>query len=159
MSRKCKIIDAGEGASSERQCPEKTALIDWKLCAICQQDTEEKLDNPSIAKYRGSDKECGYKLFAENILEFHQIDALPEDIDIVKWDSGDSIEATLRTNQAVWHKSCRNRFDKQKLQHVQKKKSKENLEYETSPVKTRQRSVGSMARTCNCFFCEEDDKI
>jgi hypothetical protein len=151
------LIDPGEGTSSRAQCPQAPAVTNWQLCVICQQDTAENLVDPGKGMYRGSGKGCGYKLLAENILEFHKINCLSEDINIVRLDSGEGIEVTLKSNKAVWHKSCRNRFDNQKLQCAQKRKAKEEIEFQASPVKTRQSGVGSMARTSSCFFCDADD--
>ena len=107
--------------------------------------------------YKGSNKGCGYKVLADNILEFRKINCLPESINIVRLDSGEGIEVTLKSNKAVWHKRCMNKFDKQKLQRAQKRKAKEDTEYISSPVKTRRSDVGSMERTSSCFFCDDDN--
>lgn len=152
----CKLIDLGEGPSSQGQSLHESNVTNWKLCVICQRDTTEKLVHPDNARYRGL-KECGYKLFADNILEFNKINCLSEDISIRRLDNGEGVEATLQSNKAVWHKSCRNRYDNQKLQRAQKRKAKEQTEFEPSPIKTRHSGPGSMARTNNCFFCDEDD--
>ena len=74
----------------------------------------------------------------------------------MKLDNGNGIEITLKTNNAVWHKSCRNKLDNQNLKRALKRKAKEEKEYEPSPVKTRTSSIGSMA-IHQCFLCVEDD--
>ena len=66
------------------------------------------------------------------------------------------MEATFIGNNAKWHKTCRNKYDSQKLQRAKKCKAKDDSEYGSSPVKTR-KSVASMARTSNYFFCEKED--
>lgn len=153
MSKSCRIVVPESSTSSSRQAPRVT---DWTLCVICQQDTTKKITNPAVDKYRGSGKECGYRLLAENLLDFHKVNCLPPEVAISRLDSGNGVANTLMENNAVWHKTCRNKFDSYKLKRAQKRKAKEEAEEEPSPVKTRQRSV-SMTRNNNCFFCDADD--
>ena len=56
---------------------------------------QKKLVDPGKGMYRGHDKECGYKILAENILEFHKINCLPQDINILRLDRGEGIEVSL----------------------------------------------------------------
>ena len=147
MSKQCKLVDPGEGCSSQAQSAQSDTDTNWDLCALCQEDTKERLVSP---------QEGSYKAIAECIQEFQKLNCLPYNINVDRLAKDGGIEATLITNNAKWHKTCRNRFDNQKLQRAQKRKLKEDSAYGPSPVKTR-KSVGSMAKTDNCFFCDKDD--
>jgi hypothetical protein len=155
----CEItLQAVQGSSSQSSVS-TTPPTHWELCVLCQKDLPEKLINPSEGKFRSTDKQSGYKSIAENILEFAKLGNVPLEINIERLDDGGGIEATLQKNAAVWHKTCRNRFDRQKLQRAQKRKACEAAgNSETSQVKTR-RDVGvELAKTDKCFFCNDDDK-
>ena len=84
---------------------------------------------------------------------------LPLKIDIHALDEGDGIPETLNSHEAVWHKSCLNKFSKLKLQRAQKRKSEE-LE-SPGPVKTRasfgivgdREIIGPL-----CFFCDKNEE-
>lgn len=156
MSKQCKLVDPGEWHASQTTQPPKPST-NWDLCVLCQKDTTERLVNPAESKFLAKGKECGYKLLAENIIEFQKLGSLPLNIDIKRLDDGSGIEATFKSNNAKWHKTCSNRYDKQKLQRAQKRKATEDSKYGPSPVKTRKSGVGSMARSSNCFFCDKDD--
>ena len=64
------------------------------------------------------------------------------------------------SNQVVWHKTCRNSIDSQKVQRARKRSGQEVV---ISPVKTRRLSGESSTSlykpvaTPVCFFCDEMD--
>ena len=146
MSKQCKVIDPGEGCSSQTQSSQVFSETNWDLGALCQEDTPEKLVCP---------QEGSYKAVAECINEFQKLECLPININVDRLAKDGGIEATLIQNKAKWHKTCRNRFDNQTLQRAHERKQKEEAAFGPSPVKTR-RSVDSMAKTSNCFFCDKD---
>ena len=139
MSQMCKLVDGGEGTSQQvkQTAAAASPVTDWTLCVLCQSERSEKLINPSQDKFKSSEKECGYKVTAEHISEFQKLGCVPLGINIMRLDDGDGIEKTLQKNNGAWHKTCRNKFDKQKLQRAQKRKAKDDMEPKPSPVKTR----------------------
>lgn len=155
MASRCSFVNPTESSLSKDERTAKVSMTEWKLCAICQQDTCEKLLDPSNVLGK---RQCGYKLLAETLSDFSDLECLPEDLQLGRLDNGNGIEDTLKQNHAVWHKSCRNRFDKQKLQRAQKRKANKLREPDTSPMKTRHSGTVSMARSANCFFCYGNDK-
>ena len=110
----------------------------WNFCALCEQETEEKLVYPlsSTRKNYGS----GYKSLAYNLQQFHETGELPIHTSLSSLDEGNGIEETLKRHEAKWHKSCFNKCSTLKLQRAQKRKleasSVEGSEA-PSPIKTR----------------------
>ena len=67
----------------------------------------------------------------------------------------------MRKNDAVCHKSCRNKFNNTELKRVQKRKTEEDDgTHPYSPVKSRRSSTsinkGTGVNEEKCFFCEKD---
>ena len=118
---------------------------------------EEKLLCP--ARSTRASYGSGYDSFASNLLAFQELGPLPLKINIHALDEGDGIPETLQSHEAVWHKSCLNKFSTLKLQRAQKRKSEE-LE-SPSPVKTRasfgisgdREIIGPL-----CFFCNKNEE-
>ena len=132
----------------------------WNFCALCEQETEEKLACPlnSTRKNYGS----GYKSLADNLQQFREIGELPIHSSLSSLDEENGIEVTLKRHEAKWHKSCFNKCSTLKLQGTQKRKldysSVEGSEAQ-SPVKTRT-SLGIPSKVAKesqqtCFFCDE----
>ena len=92
----------------------------WNFCALCEQETEEKLVCPlnSTRKNYGS----GYKSLAHNLQQFREIGELPIQASLSSLDEGNGIEETLKHREAKWHKSCFNKCSTLKLQMAQKGK-------------------------------------
>ena len=61
MSKQCKLIDPGEGCSSQAQSAQSDTDTNLDLCTLCQEDTKERLVSP---------QEESYKAIAECIQEF-----------------------------------------------------------------------------------------
>ena len=131
---------------------------DWSRCILCQETKTEELCCPKKTRRTGVHSGAGYRTLANNILSFHEINALPLPLDIGSLDEGDGIEATFDKRNAKWHKTCYSKFNNLKLQRAQKRKSTDTLE-DPSPTKFTRSSSG--ARSFNvktsCFFCETDD--
>ena len=49
MSKQCKFVDPGEGSTSQATLSSHT---NWDLCALCQEDTTERLVNPQEGDYK-----------------------------------------------------------------------------------------------------------
>ena len=72
---------------------------------------------------------------------------------------GSGIESTLQKNEAVWHKSCGNKFNNAELKQSQKRKSEEFGDIHAHiPIKRRRSSysVKSVLQEV-CFFCKKDE--
>ena len=116
--------------------------------------TEERLVFPG--KSTRTDKDAGYRTLATNIIAFADIGDIPLNIDIRRLDSGLGIGETFIANQACWHKSCKNKFDNQKVQRAIKRRQTQSCGA-SSPVKTRKEID---TRNCDnlCFFCDKSDQ-
>ncbi len=44
---------------------------------------------------------------ARDLLELQELRQIPAELDLDRLDDGNGIEATLMTNRAQWHKTCR----------------------------------------------------
>eukprot|EP00745_Piridium_sociabile_P003963 TRINITY_DN123171_c0_g1_i1.p1 TRINITY_DN123171_c0_g1~~TRINITY_DN123171_c0_g1_i1.p1 ORF type:complete len:197 (-),score=22.89 TRINITY_DN123171_c0_g1_i1:406-939(-) len=128
--------------------------INWDLCALCQTDKEEKLINPSQGKFVKSDVQTGYKHTVQNILKLHELGRLTLPIRKQLLDEGPDMVTTFEANEAVWHITCRNKVDNQKIERALKAahKRERGQELEESPVKTRKMTGQSLGRTQSWFF-------
>lgn len=149
---------------------------DWSLCFICQSDknNEKALCPSSSIRLRNNTEQlCAcYKEVVENILELKALGELTDFVayDICAGDIGGVDDSTLVqlmiSQRVLWHKSCRNAIDNQKVQRARKKH-----EESVSPVKTRRMMSGGRSTTeaapsqsssskdtvvnTPCFFCGE----
>ena len=83
--------------------PSDVVQTDWRLCILCQEDTNEKLINPGGG---GRYVRAGCVAIADNIGQFDILGCMPMQIDIARLDDGSGISQTLQSNNACWHKSC-----------------------------------------------------
>ena len=153
---------------------------DWSLCFICQSlKTSEKTLNPSLSiKLRNTPEKliACYKEVVNNIQELKELGDLPDFVVVNSIDgggvdgggNGDSVNTVVDkmiSNSVVWHKSCRNAVDSQKVERARKKH-----EESVSPVKTRRMNSGAKLNTQSlptpstssyglvnkpCLFCGE----
>lgn len=93
--------------------------VNWDLCVLCQCIKSEALQCPNNSKR--NDTGAGYKSLEESLLQFNDIGALPNSINLSELDEGSGIESTLSAHNAKWHKSCRNLYNKTKLDRAVKK--------------------------------------
>lgn len=144
-------------------CESSTELTDlrrevnWKLCVLCRMTTTESLACPANSKRK--DAGAGYKTLAFNLSQLQEIDQNPFGFDINDLGSGDDIELTLSSNNACWHKSCRNKDNSTKIKRAEKRK-RDNGDNsgKPSPVKTR-KSIGDSIEKHHeqCLFCDQSD--
>ena len=93
----------------------------------------------------------GYQSLADNLAKFNKLGKLPRTLQLDRIDEGQGIEATMVTNEAKWHKTCRLRYNNQILQRAQKMEH-ESPGWDGAPRKcSRLRS--SQPSEVSCFFC------
>lgn len=131
---------------------------DWKVCALCQQDTDERLIYPDGKKNKL--QPSGYGSLARKLLHFHNLGSVPLNIDISRLDEGSGISQTLQFNHAGGHKSCQLLLCTMKLQRAQKRAKMQQMEDidNLSPVKTRRCTGHSSTVVYDktvCFFCDQ----
>lgn len=56
--------------------------IDWSLCVICQEQTNETLRSATLSS-NASSVGAGYKSLAENLQNFYKIGALPKSLKVI----------------------------------------------------------------------------
>ena len=119
----------------------------WNLCCLCQKEKRgEKLISPRLQDHDG------YTMLATNIPLFSEIHEMPLIMDPTRLDEGSGIEATLRANQAKYHRNCRLLFNNTKLERARKRRlDRQMSETEASHVKQRRSSHDNQA----CIFCEK----
>ena len=130
------------------------ADVDWTKCFICENDTKEKLQcsqNAITANAKQS-----YENLAKSILDFKSIGNAPINVQVEKLSCGKTLSQSLYDNSAKFHKTCKKKFDKDKLERA-KKAACEN---ETNTEKTRDTRGRMDSSTDKCFFCDlpADDK-
>ena len=127
-------------------------VTNWKLCVICQEEKGEPLTCPS--KSRRKDVGSGYRSLAENLKEFYDLGQLP--IQLERLDEGQGIEMTMVANKALYHHSCRLKYNNTMLRRAEKralKRDREDLEVIATCKRSRSRSVESVILSDLCFFC------
>jgi hypothetical protein len=154
-SSKKRKTDEMEESGGESSTEKIDAPVSWLQCIICQAHSSEKLQYPATLKCTDLPHSAGYKLIAQHILEFHRLGALPFSMHIAQLNTQEGLEANLIANSACWHKSCRNKISKLKLDGLRGREDS----ISSSPVKTRKSSgVGSSQLKEKCLFCDGSGK-
>ena len=76
----------------------------------------------------------------------------------VNWEclnEGNGIASTLTSHFALWHKSCRDAFNRTKLERIIKRKMPEESHGQSSSKQTRSSMFPESVTRPVCFFCEE----
>lgn len=123
--------------------------LNWDLCIICQQDTQQPLKCPLKSPGTSSDKKDAYRSFLTNVEEFRRIDALPVKLCFGRDETADS----FASHSASWHKSCHLKFNNSKLSKAIRKKDDHSDEPEQKRPTKRQ-----ALDLCKCLFCGEEGK-
>jgi len=143
------MIDTAQPSTSKRSLTHRNT--NWELCVLCQEETEEPLQYPmrSTKAPVGS----GYHSLANDLIEFEELGQMPLEIPLDRLDDGNGIEATLKTNNAKWHKTCRLKYTC-KLQR--RRKSIERAK-QAADSKIRTRSIKGHGKTEEplCLFCNQ----
>jgi len=93
--------------------PVSLSVLNWDYCILCQCVTNEALQCPKDTKR--DDVGAGYRSLATSLMKFNDIGALPTSVRLSEFDEGAGIEAAFNAHNAKWHKSCRNLYNKTKL--------------------------------------------
>lgn len=139
---------------------QKKAHTNWKLCMLCQKDTKETLTRPSLKKNEDIAK-CAYTSLAQNLRKFDELGEL-QGLTLGRLDEGQGIEAAMFANNAIYHQSCKLRYNNTKLQRSQKRA----LAVDINPkdliaLQKRTRSQvpsngDTPVKQMLCFFCEKE---
>ena len=100
MSKNFKLVETVLSTSKQ------SAVINWKLCVICQQEKGESLICPSKSKRK--DIGSGYKSLAEVLIKFNELGQLPFPLE--RLDEGCGAETAMVLNSAQYHKSCKLKY-------------------------------------------------
>ena len=139
--------------SSTPKQPKPTSAINWLQCVLFQTETDETLQCP--ARYSKLPVGSGYTSLAENLNQFKDLGIAPMDLDVEKLNEGIGIQETLMIHSAKWHKTRNLKFNKQVLQRVSRKQTKQRSQNAgISGVQTR--SAFSHTTSLDLFFfCNE----
>lgn len=122
---------------------------DWFKCCLCQEDTGEPLS---------ASKE-GFKMLANNVPKFNELNSLPIPLDIRRLDEGGGIERTMLDREAKYHTSCRLKFNNTKLKRATDKADSKNKPKDDtceSPFTRRSSDVSVNLGIVKCFLCDEE---
>lgn len=123
----------------------------WAKCCICQQDTKEKLIQPSL--FNREQDRAGYGNIARNVPLFYEINALPILLNPTRLDDGDGIESTLTKNRAKYHQSCKLLFNNTKLERAQKRASSTAADDTEEEIRVKRPRTPQPSQAV-CFICE-----
>ena len=118
MYKKYKIADPQQAGPSHSR--EIQPITDWTICWLCQSETPESMQCPSESKRTYVNVGQGYSTLATNLIRFNELQAMPMPIDIRRLDEGEGIEATMLEYLSKWHKSCKGKFNKSKLERAER---------------------------------------
>ena len=133
---------------------------DFDLCFICQEPSGEQLVCPATNSTR-TDKASGYLSIAQQLQQFDEIGELSATISArISYLSCEDLVAKLVTNEAKFHKKCRNRYDKQHFERASKKRRQlvDDTSDAVSPPSTRARYSAKNFQP-KCFFCDREDSV
>ena len=108
------------------------ADVDWTKCFICEKDTKEKLQCSQDAVTANAKQ--SHENLAQSILDFKSIGNAPINVQLEKLSCGKTLSQSLYDNTAKFHKSCKLKFGKDKLERAKKTACKN----ETDTQKTRE---------------------
>ena len=129
VSKKVVIVDCERSA-----IPERSIIVDWQKCTICQKDTPEKLQCPATFQRKGYDCDSTYEALAANILRFAELGCMPVDLDLSALNCGNGIKETFKQREAKFHKSCKEKFNDLKLGRALKRNEKSGCPEEDCEV-------------------------
>lgn len=126
--------------------------MDWDLCVICQNNIDNApLSCPKNRQNRKYDDV--YKDFLDNVKAFEEMGALPVDIDFGEQGTPEC----FAQNNASWHRSCHQKFNKSKLDRElnRKRKQLEDEEVQSSSTSQRSKRQSTGLHKNTCLFCDE----
>ncbi|KAG0715860.1 hypothetical protein GWK47_010980 [Chionoecetes opilio] len=160
MSKSFKLVEPRGAEAAPSTSAQPATETDWSLCFICQKTTPESLTSPS--QNTRQDKGCSYSILAGHLRRFNELGLLPNSFLLSRLDEGSGVEAALSANNARYHKTCRLRYNKTKLDRAEKRHLKigANEEEEVAARKrtrylSRPSSTETKHQELKCFFCGE----
>ena len=114
---------------------EEDRSLDWTLCCLCQEQTNEKLQ--CSAATTSSDPQSAYRELAGRIKAFQSIEMMPMPLNVSAVECYTDLSQSLFTNSAKFHKSWKLRFTQVKLDRAIKLVEKQ--ESTSTSVKHRKR--------------------
>ena len=145
--------------------------LDFTLCILCQSDTGDDLVDPRSKK---GDNQNPFDSISEVISGWTlALNEYPYNHDLQKLiNHPGGLAQFLAANNCVYHKECRSKINKQKLERAQKKEQKRASENEVSTFspKKKTRSSEGQSRSCSssnvspqapkvkytsCFLCDK----
>ena len=121
--------------------------MDWRKCVICQENKSETLKCPLNAV--SGEKTESYVSFMDNVSAFRNLGSLPARL----YFDEDLTVQNLVQNKAAWHKSCRVKFSKEKLERAKSKRKKRDEEEPTSSKEKRAQRQPLDKEAC--LFCQK----
>ncbi len=91
--------------------------LDWNLCSICQEKTNEPLKCPLDNPITSRDPNAPYESFLAKVSQFRELNALPTPIHFEANESA----VSFAMHNASWHKSCYLKYNRSKLAKVKKR--------------------------------------
>ena len=139
------------------QEPIDEGQLEWNSCFLCQKVTNEKLILPGNSKCK--DKVIGYKTLAEDLKRLSDISSLPFPVGFgLHGRTLEDVLSLLVNNEAKFHKSCRNKCDKQHYERAVKRKSTEMASQAEKGMGTRSSYESPNFLKATCFFCEQEEE-
>ncbi|MGH0137981.1 UNVERIFIED_CONTAM: hypothetical protein FKN15_068919 [Acipenser sinensis] len=132
--------------------PKPAGTTNWELCVLCQKEAGEAVQCP--AKSTKAPIDSTYKSLAGHLSQFQELGHMPMDIDPERLNDGDGMEATMMTDLAGWHKTCRLKFNQRKLE-LQRKSREERKAGTSSAVHTLSKHGNIDLTEPICFLCDE----
>lgn len=148
MLKRHMLVDPSQPSTSTPS--KQLCTTNWKLCCLCQTETCETLQCPARSTKRpiGS----GYVSLAKDLLQFQDLGYMPNDLNLQRLDDGNGVEASLIAHNALWHKTCRLKYNQTMLQR-HSRRSAEEQQSGTPSVHTRSVHRQPKATEPLCFFC------
>ena len=106
-----------------RQRSYKKHEINWDKCFICQRNSTEKLQ--SFLKVQSTDPVKAYEELLDRILKFELLNALLVPIEVDELSGGEALGTSLFNPSAKFHKMCKLKFGRKKLEKVIKQREKQ----------------------------------
>ena len=111
--------------SSSKSMSASNDTREWGLCFLCQSDLKESTTKPSTSiKLKNKPKRilACYEKVIDNIRQLNEFGELPNSIftDDIVGVGADSDSPNI-VQKVVWHKTCRNSIDTQKVQRARKR--------------------------------------
>ena len=125
--------------------------INWKLCCLCQLDTQEFLQTP---------KKEGFISLERDFKESQYIKGtLPSGVkvNLSNLNDGSDIISTLEANQVMYHKKYRSYYSSSHIKRLQEKMEKE-VPSQLSPKQLRSREDKPTNSSVQCVICQANDQ-